>query len=185
MWHALRRECTGAWRSVHYDLASRRAAKLAGAFTEEFAPSSPPVPTPSRLVPLAGVALLLAGGAAGAFVAISGGLAAVTADDRPAACRPAAAAPDPGYGIGTTTPSIPPSQPPARRPGVYRTPQPGPAPAPAVTSPITEGSLLPTDPSGAASSESSAPAPSASESGPDDDATRTEAPRSRSGHSRR
>src|SRR3712207_7611499 len=33
LWHALRRECNGAWRSVRYDLAPPRAARLAGAYT--------------------------------------------------------------------------------------------------------------------------------------------------------
>jgi hypothetical protein len=185
LWHTLRRECTGAWRSVRYDLATHRAAKLAGAFTEEFAPSTPPVPTPSRFVPLTGVALLLAGGAAGALVAINGGLAAVTADDQPAPSPPAAAAQDPTYGSGATVPGTPPSHPPARRPGVNRTPEPGPVPAPVISIPITEGNVLPTVPSVEASSASSAPAPSTSESEPGDDATHTEAPRSRSPRSRR
>src|SRR5688572_4184897 len=63
LWHTLRQEASGAWRSVRYDLDSHRAAKLADAFTEEFeAPLH--APEPSRMVPLAGVALLLAGGAA-------------------------------------------------------------------------------------------------------------------------
>jgi hypothetical protein len=184
LWHALHRECAGAWRSVRYDLATRRAARLAGAFTEEFAPSTPPVPTPSRIVPLTGVALLLAGGAAGAFVAINGGLAAVT-DERPAPAPPAAAAPDPTYGTATTTPSTAPSQPTARRPGAYRSPVPGPAPAPVISIPITEGNVLPTGPSIEASSASSAPGPSTSESEPDDDAAHTDAPRSRAPRPRR
>jgi hypothetical protein len=182
LWHALHRECSGAWRSMRYDLAARRAIKLAGAFTEEFAPSGPPVPTPSRLVPLAGVALLLAGGAAGAFVAINGGLAAVNSDP-PAASPPAAAAPEtaPTYGTGTATPGAPPSQaPPPRRVGAYRSPEPGPVPAPAISPPVTEGSLLPTDPSVEASSAPADPTPSASESdGAHDGAHRSRGPRPR------
>jgi hypothetical protein len=165
---------------MRYDLAAHRAVKLAGAFTEEFAPSGPPVPTPSRLVPLAGVALLLAGGAAGAFVAINGGLAAVDSGP-PAAAPPAAAAPAPAYGTGTVTPSAPPSQaPPPRRVGAYRSPEPGPVPAPAISEPVTEGSLLPTDPSVEASSAPPDPTPSASESnGEDDAAHRSRGPRPR------
>jgi hypothetical protein len=81
--HTLRRELTGAWRSVRYDLDHHRAAKLADAFTEEFEPVAET--ERSRVVPLAGVALLLAGGAAGAFLAISGGLAALGTDDPPLA----------------------------------------------------------------------------------------------------
>jgi hypothetical protein len=164
---------------MRYDLAARRAVKLAGAFTEEFAPSGPPVPTPSRLVPLAGVALLLAGGAAGAFVAINGGLAAVNPGP-PAASRQAAAAP-PAYGTGTVTPSAPGSQaPPPRRVGAYRSPEPGPVPAPAISTPVTEGSVLPTEPSVEASSASPDPTPSASESDDHHDgAHRSRGPRPR------
>jgi len=182
LWHTLRREYAGAWRSVRYDLASRRAAKLAVAFTEEFAPGTPPMPAPSRLVPLTGVALLLAGGAAGAFVAINGGLAAV-ASKPPTATPPAAAPAAPG--VGTTTPSAAPSAAPARRPGAYRTPGPGPIPAPIVSVPITEGSAAPTSPSVEASTLSPSAEPSASESEPVGDGTNTEGPRSRGQHPRR
>jgi serine/threonine-protein kinase len=167
-------------------MATRRAAKLAGAFTEEFAPSGPPVPTPSRLVPLTGVALLLAGGAAGVFVAINGGLAAVTADEPQPSSPPAAAAAVPASTAPQSAPpSTPPSQPPARRPGAVRTPEPGPVPAPILSIPVTEGSVLPTNPSVEASSTSPEPSPSASESDPDDDATHTEEPRSRHPRPRR
>jgi hypothetical protein len=183
VWHTLRREYAGAWRSVRYDLASRRAAKLAVAFTEEFAPGTPPVPTPSRVVPLTGVALLLAGGAAGAFVAISGGLAAV--DSAPPAPTPPPAAAPAEPGTGTTTPSAAPSQAPARRPGTNRTPGPGPIPAPIVSVPISEGSVLPTSPSVEASSVSPSAEPSASESDPSGDGTHTEGPRSRGRQPRR
>lgn len=184
LWHAMHRECTGAWRSVRYDLATRRAAKLAGAFTEEFAPSGPPVPTPSRLVPLTGVALLLAGGAAGVFVAINGGLAAVTAEDPQPSSPPAVAAAAPAP-ASVAPPSTPPSRPPARRPGAVRTPEPGPAPAPALSIPVTEGSVLPTGPSVEASSASPEPTPSASESNPADNGTQTEEPGSRHPRPRR
>jgi len=182
LWHTLRREYAGAWRSVRYDLASRRAAKLAVAFTEEFAPGTPPMPAPSRLVPLTGVALLLAGGAAGAFVAINGGLAAV-ASKPPTATPPAAAPAAPG--VGTTTPSAAPSAAPARRPGAYRTPGPGPIPAPIVSVPITDGSAAPTSPSVEASSMSPSAQPSASESDPAGNGTHTEGPRSRGQQPRR
>ncbi len=186
LWHALHRECTGAWRSVRYDLASRRAVKLAGAFTEEFAPTGPPVPTPSRLVPLTGVALLLAGGAAGVFVAINGGLAAVASGEPRPSSPPAVAAQAPGPEASPSGPGgAPPSQPPARRPGAARTPVPGLVPAPALSVPVTEGSVLPTDPSVEASSASPEPTPSVSESDPDSDATHTEEPRSRHPRPRR
>jgi hypothetical protein len=186
LWDALHRECSGAWRSVRYDMATRRAAKLAGAFTEEFAPSGPPVPTPSRLVPLTGVALLLAGGAAGVFVAISGGLAAVTTDEPQPSSAPAAAAPAPTSAAPNGNPSgAAPSQPPPRRPGAARTPEPGPVPAPILSIPVTEGSVLPTDPSVEASSVSPEPSPSASQSDPDGDGAHTEEPRSRHPRPRR
>jgi hypothetical protein len=93
LWHGLRREAAGAWRSLRYDLDLHRAAKLASAFTEEFAYTDdldadpqhgrPGPSRRSRLLPLWGVGMLFVGGAAGAYLAIGGGLAALGTDRYP------------------------------------------------------------------------------------------------------
>jgi hypothetical protein len=171
LWHTLRRETTGAWRSVRYDLDIHRAAKLAGAFTEEFEPAGPAGGAPSRLVPLAGVGLLLVGGAAGAVLAIGGGLSALGADNPlPFADRPAAAAPDgpgtaPQPGLtGAARPLTP------GRPGSRTSPAPGPSAT--AHAPVPEASALPVTPEPSTSGEpttpptSSAPSPSGSGSPP-------------------
>jgi hypothetical protein len=179
VWHTLRRECSGAWRSVRYDLATHRAARLSGALTEEFAPSSPPVPTPSRLVPLTGVTLLLAGGAAGAFLAISGGLAALDTGPPPAEQAVAAVPARESTGaVGPTTPASPVGP---HRAATRRTPSPGTPPTSVSSPPITESSELPTSPS---ADESSAPAsasasPSPSETSAGRRRWHREGPRSR------
>jgi hypothetical protein len=77
------REAAGVWRSMRYDLDAHRAARLGSAFTREIEP--PDGGSRSRLVPLTGVALLVAGGAAGAVLAVSGGLAALGTDTAPLA----------------------------------------------------------------------------------------------------
>jgi hypothetical protein len=191
LWHALRRECSGAWRSVRYDLATNKAAKLAGAFTEEFQPSRPPAPARSRLVPLTGVTLLLAGGAAGAFLAISGGLAAVGAPDRSPLARDQVATATTG---ATTTAAAGGSgggaSPAATRHAAAAprtSPTPGPQiagdpeiPAPVPPAPIVEASSLPPS-SAPASAGPSSPAPSTSESSQGN----TEGPRSRGRRGRR
>jgi hypothetical protein len=188
LWHALRRECTGAWRSVRYDLATHRATKVAGAYTEEFQPGGPPVPTPSRMVPLTGVTLLLAGGAAGAFLAISGGMAAIGGPDTPALAQEYAAAASTapvasetsGSGAGTNPVT------PRRAAGTTRpspTPAPSTPPAPPAPPPVVEGTSSASGPSTSASSAdpSTSPSPSASQSS----GGSTEGPRSRGHRGRR
>ena len=195
LWQALRRECTGAWRSVRYDLATNRAAKVAGAYTEEFRPSGPPVPVPSRLVPLTGVTLLLAGGAAGAFLAISGGIAALGDPAGPPLTRDQAATapanpvaadqtPVSGTGGGQVTPR--------RAAGTSRpstTPEPSGPPAPPPPPPVVEGtssaSSGPADPSSSASASSPPPSTSPSPSASQSSDANTEGPRSRGPRGRR
>lgn len=185
LWHALRQECAGAWRSARYDLASHRATKLGGAFTEEFEPTAPSVRPPSRVVPLTGVTLLLAGGAAGAFLAISGGLAAVGDPEGPSlaqgyaatATAPAGTAAAAGTGGGATpvTPRLPAAPRPSQSPAPGATTPPPPPPPP-----VTEGSSLPPS-SASASASASDPAPSASQSSQSD----TDGSRSRGHRGRR
>jgi hypothetical protein len=193
LWHALRRECTGAWRSVRYDLATHRAARLAGAYTEEFQPGHPPVPTPSRLVPFTGVTLLLIGGAAGAFLAITGGMAAIGGPEGPPVARDHAATATAGptttadaAGGGDAGPGTP--RRPAAAPRTSPTPAPStslaapPPPPPVIerTSPAPSASASPSESAGSASPSSSTP-PSASQSSQAD----TEGPRSRGHRGRR
>ena len=95
LWYSLGRELAGAWRSVSYDVnqqvSSHRAAKLAMADTAELArPYLRRVVAQRQqrhLAATTGVALLVAGGAAGTYLAVAGGLAALTADplDQPVA----------------------------------------------------------------------------------------------------
>jgi hypothetical protein len=172
MWHTLRREMAGAWRSVRYDLDSHRAAKLAGAFTEEFEPSTHTGSGPSRLVPLTGVALLLAGGAAGAVLAINGGLSALGTDsppplaDRPAAAATAGAAQQTAQAAAPVQPSRPgtPPRPDSRR----STPPPSPPfeVGTPTAAPIVEGTDAPPSatptPTGSAGSPTGSPSVSAS-----------------------
>jgi hypothetical protein len=167
LWHALRRETAGAWRSVRYDLDVQRAAKLAGAFTEELRPAGSArgaAGGPSRLVPLAGVALLLVGGAAGAVLAIGGGLSALGADNPlPFPGRPGLAGPDgpgtapqPGM-TGAGRPLTP------HRPGSRTSPAPGQPAAPAAGPALPEASSLPVSPAptgGSADPTPSDPGPS-------------------------
>lgn len=188
LWHALRRECTGALRSVRYDLATHRAGKVAGAYTEEFQPG-PPVPTPSRLVPLTGVTLLLVGGAAGAFLAISGGVAALGGPEAPPRAQQYAAAASmsqsgadnprsdatpvtPRRAAGGARPS------PTPTPGASTPPAPAPPPVIEGTSPVPSASVSP-------SAGSSAPSTSASPSAAQSSAGSTEGPRSRGHRGRR
>lgn len=105
LWQAIHREATGAWRSVRYDMDVRRAARRGDRratrrddpFADRPTYGNGPAadrsgfPARSRIVPLAGVGVLLVGGAAGAFLAIAGGLAALGEDGIPVADRPAAA----------------------------------------------------------------------------------------------
>jgi hypothetical protein len=104
LWHTVRREVAGAWRSARYDVLRQigvyRAAKLLTAETTELARADligyrhrqrSGVRSPQRVVATTGVALLVAGGAAGTYLAVAGGLAALTADP----LAPTVAAPAP------------------------------------------------------------------------------------------
>jgi hypothetical protein len=183
LWHALRRECVGAWRSVRYDVHTHRATKLRGAFTEEFEPGRPRVPAQSRLIPVSGVALLLAGGTAGAFLAISGGLAALDTGtpppDRPATV---AAGPEP---VVSQAPGRTPTPVTPHRAGARREPVPSTSAVPVAPEPITERSPAPTNSGEEQSSEPASPSPSASASEADGDLPDTEVPRSRAPRPRR
>src|SRR4051812_1219155 len=80
MWNAVHREMSGAWHSLRYDLDLHRAAKLASAYTEELNPPEAVASARTRAVARWGVGMLFVGGAAGAYLAIGGGLAALGTD---------------------------------------------------------------------------------------------------------
>lgn len=189
LWHALRRECGGAWRSVRYDLATHRSARLAGAYTEEFQPSDPPVPTPSRLVPLTGVTLLLIGGAAGAFLAISGGLAALGEPGGPPAARDYAATASTAPAVGKNAGAGGGASPaPARRAAADPRPSPTPTPSTPVATPpppVTEGTSSSAPPSAGPSSPAPSTSAPASASASESSDGNTEGPRSRGHRGRR
>jgi hypothetical protein len=175
LWPALRREAVGAWRSVRYDLDTRRAAKLASAFTEEFH-AAPDDSLSRRAIPLVGVALLLAGGVAGTFLAVSGGLSALGTDrELPAVHQPVAAPGGPpvataaANGTGSGARALAPGQPgepgqPGRHP--KRSPQVnvGPVVAPTRT-PQLESSTVATPTPTVSASPSPTPTPSQSPAG--------------------
>jgi hypothetical protein len=106
LWHSVRRELAGALRSARYDVErhrqTRRAVHLATAETNELARGyatptrvprrpSPRPQAPRRMMAGAGVGLLVAGGAAGTYLAVAGSLSALRADPSP--MEPAVAAP--------------------------------------------------------------------------------------------
>ena len=96
LWHSVRREVAGALRSARYDVERHRRARrvihLATAETNELArgfASAPrpvravrpsPRPKSRRVMAGAGVGLLVAGGAAGTYLAVAGSLSALRAD---------------------------------------------------------------------------------------------------------
>jgi hypothetical protein len=158
LWHTLRRETSGACRSVRYDLDSHRAARLAGAFTKELEPSSRP--DRSRLVPFTGVTLLLASGAAGACLAISSGLSTLTADSPPLGAQPPlTAASDSPAPAQPTVSGPPPTRPVTpRRPGSRASAVP---PAPVVVV-VPASPVLESAPATPSASPSESPDPSIS-----------------------
>ena len=146
LWHALRREVVGAWRSVRYDLDTHRAVRLAGAFTKEFEPSAD-APR-SRLVPFTGVVLLLLGGGLGTALAVGAGMSALgsnqppVTDPPPVAAATGTAEPQPARTVHTTGSG---RHRPAARPTAAPS-SPGVAPVPSRT-PILEDTALPPSPS--------------------------------------
>jgi hypothetical protein len=98
LWHTLGREISGAWRSVRYDVRNRRDT-YAG---NEWAHISrlPAEETSRRIVTASGVVLLIAGGAAGTYLAVAGGLGALLTDPADNATPQALPAP-PAASAGT------------------------------------------------------------------------------------
>ncbi|GGM80615.1 hypothetical protein ACFFX1_48760 [Dactylosporangium sucinum] len=129
LWHKVRRELAGAWRSARYDVTRHRRrrlmVRLAGAETAEFGPRGHrglhvAKRPPRRIAAGAGVALLVAGGAAGTYLAVAGSLTALRPGPaQPPAAQPAAPAPATAtVPVPRTNPLPNPTQP---RPQVRRT----------------------------------------------------------------
>jgi hypothetical protein len=83
LWNSVRREVIGVVRSARYDVnrhvGMHRAKKLCHADTAEFAVREIRTHHRRRMVTAGGVGLLVAGGAAGTYLAVVGSIAALTA----------------------------------------------------------------------------------------------------------
>lgn len=162
LWFNVHREVTGAWRSACYDiyrqLSQRKQTHLLTDETAEFAvrnrAGSPPR-RPRRVAATGGVALLVAGGAAGTYLAVAGSLTALRT---PPAVAIAAAEPTATAATREVTgnaPSLEPSaQPTAARPQPRRS-----TPPPVLAMPVAPPAKVPTS-----NSPESTPTPTASPS---------------------
>jgi hypothetical protein len=182
LWLKVHREVAGAWRSACYDMcrhvSQRRAVRLRLAETAEFAPRHHRGqhvmrgPYRSRVAATTGVALLVAGGAAGTYLAVAGSLAGLRAEPYEA---PMAAPAAPVTSVGGPAPSAirPPALPPHGRPQVRRSTPPQALALPAVPAPVevptqqaTEPESTPTPSPAETPDETADPSPSASSPAP-------------------
>lgn len=183
LWLKVHREVTGAWRSACYDVyrqvSRRKLAQLLTQETAEFAPRhrAPDAPRrPRRVAATSGVALLVAGGAAGTYLAVAGSLTALRTPPPPA---PVAAAGGPevtGADVTEGAPAQP--QPTHARPQVRRSAPPPvlamPAVPPSAGQPTTNTPESTPTPSASPSPSASASAsPSASVPSPTRTASKT------------
>ncbi|GAA2328398.1 hypothetical protein [Dactylosporangium salmoneum] len=184
LWLKVHREVAGAWRSACYDMSQyatrRQALRLRTAETAEYAPRRHrgqhvmPNQYRSRFAAGTGVALLVAGGAAGTYLAVAGSLTALRAEPSE---TPLAAAPTPVTAEGTATgpsairPTAPaPTQPRSqvRRsspPRVIALPE-VPAPRDVPVTQTSDPESTQTPPASPTPSTSASPSPSASSSSP-------------------
>ncbi|WP_433079131.1 hypothetical protein ACQP1P_39320 [Dactylosporangium sp. CA-052675] len=182
LWLKVHREVAGAWRSACYDMYRhanrRRAVRLRMAETAEYGPRNHrgqhvmKTTGRHRAAATTGVALLVAGGAAGTYLAVAGSLAALAPGPYEApVAAPAAPATSPGSAASQIHPPAP--QPTQVRPQVRRTtpPQvlalpevPGPADVPA--QPTTDPESTPTSSPSTSPSPSASPSPSVSSLSP-------------------
>lgn len=112
LWLKVHREVAGAWRSACYDMyrhvSRRRSVRLQMAETAEFGPRNhrglhvARSPNRHRIAATTGVALLVAGGAAGTYLAVAGSLTALRAESS----EPPIAAPARPAGTGTPGPAL-------------------------------------------------------------------------------
>jgi hypothetical protein len=177
LWLKVHREVTGAWRSACYDVyrqvSRRKLAQLLTDETTEFAARhrARDVPRrPRRVAATSGVALLVAGGAAGTYLAVAGSLTALRMPPPvsvAAAAAPTFTAPDVAGAAGSTAVEAPPTH---ARPQVRRSAAPpvlampaAPPPAGGPTTNTPESTPTPSaspSPSVPASASPSASAPS-------------------------
>ena len=188
LWLKVNRELAGAWRSARYDVGQhlnrRRMLRLTSAETAEFGPrrhrglhvAKRP---PKRVAAATGVVLLVAGGAAGTYLAVAGSLTALrTSPSQPPVAAPAV--PVPSSRVPTSKP-LPGKDPTQARPRVRRSTPPQvlampaieapqaastlnePESTPTPTSPASPSASPSTDPNASATAE---PSPSVSEPSP-------------------
>ncbi|GAA2644784.1 hypothetical protein GCM10010399_93380 [Dactylosporangium fulvum] len=164
LWLKVHREVAGAWRSACYDVNRRRMRQLNRAETAEFGPwhhrglHRPP----RRVAAATGVALLVAGGAAGTYLAVAGSLSALTTQPAEpplaAPASPAAAATAP---LAGPAPQLTQPRPQVRRstpPQVIALP---PVQAPSVVPTTKKPESTPTPSESPSASDSASPSPSA------------------------
>lgn len=185
LWLKVHREVTGAWRSACYDVyrqvSRRKLTQLLTQDTAEFAPRhrAPHAPRrPRRVAATSGVALLVAGGAAGTYLAVAGSLTALRTPPAPA---PLAAAAEPavtgadltgGSPAQSTQPQPTHARPQVRRsvpPPVLAMPAPPPAGRPTTNTPES----TPTPSASPSPSVSTSASPSASAPSPTRTASKT------------
>jgi hypothetical protein len=181
LWRIVRGELAGAWRSARYDvhrhLEERRELRLATAETTELPgasvvraaprprltprrPHGEP-PRPRRVLANTGVALLVAGGAAGTYLAVAGTLTALTRN--PAVPSAAGTAPQPQ--VATEARRLPTSVPGRRAPAAPARPLHGataqPAANPVVPAATTAGAPTTEGSPAATGTDTPCPSPSA------------------------
>ncbi|WP_330186201.1 hypothetical protein KZZ52_50815 [Dactylosporangium sp. AC04546] len=183
LWHKVGRELAGAWRSARYDVMRHRRRRvllrLAGAETAEFGPRGHrglhvAKRPPRRIAAGAGVALLVAGGAAGTYLAVASSLTALTSDPaQPPMAQPAAPAPAP-TGAAPAPRANPLPDPTQPRPQVRRTTPPPVIALPPITQPLPTTNEPESTPTPSASpSGSPSPSPNVTESSASSSPTRS------------
>ncbi|MFI5914940.1 hypothetical protein [Dactylosporangium sp. NPDC051541] len=185
LWLKVHREVAGAWRSACYDMVRhagrRRDVRLRMAETAEYGPRNHRgqhvmrASGRGKAAATTGVALLVAGGAAGTYLAVAGSLAALQPEPYEAPmAAPAAPAAHPNLAPSLIRPPAP--QPTQVRPQVRRTTEPAPVLAmPPVPAPIEVPTQATTEPEStptatptpsATPSETASPSPSVTSSSP-------------------
>ncbi|WP_433049592.1 hypothetical protein [Dactylosporangium sp. CS-033363] len=182
VWLKVHREVAGAWRSACYDMyrhaSRRRAVRLRMADTAEYAPRNHRgqhvmrAPNRNKAAATTGVALLVAGGAAGTYLAVAGSLAALQPEPaEPPMAAPAAPVMSTGSAPSQIQPPAP--QPTQVRPQVRRTTPQNVLAMPEIQAPpavptqqTTDPESTPTPTPSLSPSETASPSPSVSSPSP-------------------
>jgi hypothetical protein len=138
LWHTLRHEVVGAWRSVRYDVRPPGDGDRHEPDDHAYLDAEIDVralsgnETGRRLVTASGVVLLVAGGAAGTYLAVAGGLGSLMTDTGDNGLSPYAAPVPPAISMRTPAARGPlaVAQPPLWQRHEPRRPVPAPAPTP-------------------------------------------------------